>query len=140
MWTWLQNELGNDAWSRALVLLVDAGVKGMILLALAGLVVLAIRRASASARHLVWTLALAGLLLSPAVSLVMPMWQLPILPPADAPIGRAAQAARIPESEPQRNQVAAAEADGLITAVTPSPTPGRIGFEQAPAPSAPQVS
>ncbi len=133
MWTWLHIELANDAWSRALAVLVDVGVKGIVLLALAGLVALAMRRASAAARHLVWTLALTGLLLLPVLSFVMPKWQLPILPIAATP---AEQMVPAPTVEPQRDEIAVAEAEYPITAVAPTPlsTPAPVVSSPAPAP------
>ncbi|MBA2671128.1 MAG: M56 family metallopeptidase [Gemmatimonadetes bacterium] len=73
-------EPANDLWSRPLAVLLDSGAKGVILLALAWLIVAGIRRSSPARRHLVWTLALGGLLLLPLGSLIMPRWNLPILP------------------------------------------------------------
>ncbi|MEN6625445.1 MAG: M56 family metallopeptidase [Candidatus Sumerlaeia bacterium] len=61
-------------------ILVDSAAKGLILLALAWLVAAAMRRSSASARHMAWALALCGLLLIPILSAALPKWQLPILP------------------------------------------------------------
>src|SRR6476659_9482227 len=63
----------------------DAVGKVSILLGAAGLTSLALRRGSASARHLVWTLALAGALLVPALSLALPKWRVPVvsIPAAD---------------------------------------------------------
>ena len=55
--------------------IADAVGKASILLGAAGLTSLALRRGSASARHLVWTLALVGALLVPALSLALPRWQ-----------------------------------------------------------------
>ena len=59
--------------------IADAVGKASILLGAAGLTSLALRRGSASARHLVWTLALAGALIIPALSLALPRWQLPVV-------------------------------------------------------------
>jgi beta-lactamase regulating signal transducer with metallopeptidase domain/HEAT repeat protein len=67
-------------WGQALAVLADSGIKGVVLLALAFLITLSLRRGSAAARHLVWALALGGLLLLPILSLALPKWQLPILP------------------------------------------------------------
>ena len=85
MHDWLQTNFSSDLWTRTLVMIIDCGLKGMVLLALAALVTLAMRRSSAASRHLVWGLALGGLLLLPCLSLIVPKWQLPILPQATAP-------------------------------------------------------
>lgn len=65
---------------QALGVLADSTAKGAILLLLAWAIALAMKRASAAARHLVWALALGGLLMLPVLSLALPKWQLPILP------------------------------------------------------------
>ncbi|HUT24712.1 MAG TPA: M56 family metallopeptidase, partial [Sumerlaeia bacterium] len=77
--------LGDGSWTwgfaaRISALLVDAGAKGLVLLLAAGCVALVLRRSSAAARHLVWTLGMTGLLLLPALSCLLPAWSLPILP------------------------------------------------------------
>ncbi len=58
---------------------VDAIAKATILLAVAGLASVALRRASAASRHLVWTLALVSALLLPVLSLALPRWQVPLV-------------------------------------------------------------
>lgn len=50
--------------------------RGTVLLALAALVALALRRGSAAARHMVWALALAAMLALPAASLLIPPFEL----------------------------------------------------------------
>jgi len=62
-----------------LPILLDAAIKGAIVLGVAGMIVLFMRRASAAARHLVWTLGLGSLLLLPVLSAALPAWQ--VLPP-----------------------------------------------------------
>ncbi|HET7231507.1 MAG TPA: M56 family metallopeptidase, partial [Longimicrobium sp.] len=55
-------------------------VKATLLLAAAGLATLALgRRAPAAARHLVWTLAVCGLLALPLLSIATPGWRLPFV-------------------------------------------------------------
>ena len=39
---------------------------------------LLLRRRSAAARHMIWTLALVSALVLPALSIALPRWQLPI--------------------------------------------------------------
>ena len=58
----------------ALPILLDVAVKGMVLLAIAGVLVLAMRKASAAARQVVWLLALAALLALPIASAILPSW------------------------------------------------------------------
>jgi beta-lactamase regulating signal transducer with metallopeptidase domain/Tol biopolymer transport system component len=65
-----------------LSLLLDAALKGVIVLALAGTLCAILRRASAASRHLVWCVALAHVVAMPLLSLALPGWQLPILPAA----------------------------------------------------------
>jgi HEAT repeat protein/beta-lactamase regulating signal transducer with metallopeptidase domain len=57
----------------------DAIAKASLLFAAAGVVSFVLRRRSAAARHMIWTLALASVLVLPALSIAMPRWQLPIL-------------------------------------------------------------
>jgi beta-lactamase regulating signal transducer with metallopeptidase domain len=80
MWAWLQEELGMGEGARGVATLADVGLKGIILMAMAGIAILLTRRRAASTRHLIWLLALVSLILLPAVSLLVPKWQIPILP------------------------------------------------------------
>ena len=57
----------------------DAIAKASLLFAGAGLVSFVLRRGSAAARHMIWTLALLSVLVLPALSLALPRWQLPIV-------------------------------------------------------------
>jgi HEAT repeat protein/beta-lactamase regulating signal transducer with metallopeptidase domain len=58
---------------------VDAVLKSTLLLALTGATALLLRRASAAARHCVWTLGLAGALILPALSIALPRWEMPVV-------------------------------------------------------------
>ena len=62
---------GQCAWWLPPVLL-DAAIKGALLLLAASVATAAMRKASASARQIVWVLALAGMLVVPALSAVLP--------------------------------------------------------------------
>jgi hypothetical protein len=63
-------------------------IKATVLLAAAGVVdALLQRRGSAAARHLVWTIAIAGLLALPIASLSLPAWTLRI--PVPRPVAAA---------------------------------------------------
>ena len=59
--------------------LADAVMKATLLLASAALAAVALRRTSAAARHLVWTLALVSAMVLPALSIALPRWQLPLV-------------------------------------------------------------
>ncbi len=61
-------------------LLLDITLKVTIILALTGLLALALQKASAAARHLLWSLALVGLLMLPVLIEVLPRIQAPIMP------------------------------------------------------------
>jgi beta-lactamase regulating signal transducer with metallopeptidase domain len=69
--------------------------RGTLLLVIAALVALALRRGSPAARHMVWALALGAMLALPAASLLIPEWELSFVRvvPVDGPAGAAAQAA-----------------------------------------------
>ena len=59
--------------------LLDALIKVTILLGAAAIISLSLRRASAAARHMVWTFALCGAVVLPALSMALPRWQLPLV-------------------------------------------------------------
>ena len=59
--------------------LVDAVIKASMILAIAACASFVLRRASAAARHLVWTLALCSAIVLPVLTVVLPKWQLPIV-------------------------------------------------------------
>jgi HEAT repeat protein/beta-lactamase regulating signal transducer with metallopeptidase domain len=73
----------------SLPIVLDAVAKASVILAATALVAASLRRASASARHLVWTLGLLSALAVPALSAALPRWELPIVrvsasvPPVD---------------------------------------------------------
>ncbi len=60
----------------ALPVMLDAAIKGAVILVLTALIVLAMRRASAAARHLVWLLGILGMLILPALSAALPGWHI----------------------------------------------------------------
>lgn len=61
------------------LLVADAVVKASILLGGAAVATLALRKASASVRHLIWTLALISALVVPVLSLALPRWRVPVV-------------------------------------------------------------
>jgi len=72
---WLTTESVPAMTARWLPVLVDAALKGTLLLALAGAATLLMRRASAASRHLVWFLAVGGTLVLPVLSAALPGWE-----------------------------------------------------------------
>ena len=112
----------------------DAVGKASLLLGAAGLASLALRRASASVRHLIWTLALVGSLVVPALSIALPRWSVPVVTiPAAADVAPAASATPPPVSRHAARE-ASAPSDAIqtsapiaqSTASAPtSTTPGR---------------
>jgi beta-lactamase regulating signal transducer with metallopeptidase domain len=59
-------------------LMVDVLVKATVILALAAAASLALRRSSAAARHMVWFLAMGGLLLLPVLAVTLPVLSVPV--------------------------------------------------------------
>jgi beta-lactamase regulating signal transducer with metallopeptidase domain len=64
----------------AVAALVDAAIKAAIVLAFAAVLTRALRRSSASLRHLVWGLAIGAALLLPFLTAATPRWGVPGLP------------------------------------------------------------
>ncbi|KPL00195.1 MAG: hypothetical protein AMK75_05810, partial [Planctomycetes bacterium SM23_65] len=60
--------------------MLDATVKGIVVLVVAGALSLTFRRASAATRHLIWLLAVVSLVALPVLSVMTPRWRIPILP------------------------------------------------------------
>jgi HEAT repeat protein/beta-lactamase regulating signal transducer with metallopeptidase domain len=63
----------------SLPIVLDAVAKASVILAVTAVVAASLRRASASARHLVWTLGLVSALAAPLLSVALPRWELPIV-------------------------------------------------------------
>src|SRR4051794_1620511 len=63
----------------SLPFIVDLVAKASVILAVTALVAAALRHASASARHFVWTLGLLSALAAPVLALALPRWELPII-------------------------------------------------------------
>lgn len=61
--------------AQTVVLLLEYAIRSTVLLGLAGLAALALRRRSAAARHWVWAVALAGLVLLPLIGNWTPRWE-----------------------------------------------------------------
>lgn len=127
-------------------LLIRAGGKGVLLLAAVGVLALALRRASAAARHLVWFLGVGALLALPVLEVVVPSWSVPLPSPSSPEVGGAADA---PGREagaraPRRAELPAGRAPGVEAVVASSlpatppgqasgPSRGRSGAAAGPA-------
>ncbi len=88
---------GFDSGSAIAVL--DVLLKVTLLLGAASLVSLALGRASAAVRHMVWSAALTSALLVPVLSLALPRWQIALVT-VDAPAAPVAPAAGPAPAEP----------------------------------------
>src|SRR3977135_1132207 len=112
-----------------IAILADAFVKATVLLVLAALVTVFLRRSPASLRHLVWTLACGGVLALPLASALLPNWSLAGWPRLDVPVAfNAEQVAGVRETSsharaPQRAPSAAASNVHAQSPVPSSPVP-----------------
>lgn len=81
--------------------LVGASARGMLVLVIAAALCIALRRAKASVRHLLWSAALVSLLVLPALSSSLPSWRIAVLPPSSIKAQSQSSASNSPgESEP----------------------------------------
>src|SRR3954471_5737486 len=95
----------------SLPVFVELAARASVSLAATGLVAAALRRSSASARHLVWVLGLITALVVPAASMALPKWELPIVKVATAATASGAIAHAIPA------EAGSYEDRGLATAI-----------------------
>ncbi|HEX8321808.1 M56 family metallopeptidase [Longimicrobium sp.] len=72
-----------------LPLLAELAAKATLILLLAAAVSALLWRASAAVRHLVWCVAVIGVLALPVFSVVLPAWEVPLLPSTAAPASTA---------------------------------------------------
>ncbi|MGD2217622.1 MAG: M56 family metallopeptidase, partial [Gemmatimonadales bacterium] len=79
--------------------LAGAALKGAVILALAAVLSLLMRRAPASYRHLVWSLALGTVLLTPVLTPLVPQWIVPGLPRLAPSSTQAAESEAVAASE-----------------------------------------
>jgi beta-lactamase regulating signal transducer with metallopeptidase domain len=113
----------SDGGASGIWLLLELTLKGSLLLTAALIASLLLRRAPAALRHTVWSLALFGVLLIPAASLLLPAWQVSMPPPAApliAYVGGSFTAADAP-SEPTAATLAVAQPTGPVAPLNGSP-------------------
>jgi beta-lactamase regulating signal transducer with metallopeptidase domain len=79
----LRQLLGNySSVQSALPILIDAALKGAILVAIAAASAYLLRKRSAASRHAAWTAAVIGHLAIPVLVLLLPAWKMPLVPAA----------------------------------------------------------
>mgnify|MGYP005842456723 CR=1 FL=1 len=105
MSTWLDFTTLSAAASSTLPILSDAALKSLGILMPAAVATATMRRSSAAARHLVWFLAVASLLVLPILSGVLPAWR--ILPHWADPVPALVFAPAPATTEPPATTIAA---------------------------------
>jgi beta-lactamase regulating signal transducer with metallopeptidase domain/endonuclease YncB( thermonuclease family) len=106
------------------LLLLDAALKGSVLLLLAWAATRLLRRASAAARHLVWSAALAGVVLLPVLGAVVPRWRVLPLPALGAGVAEVAmELPSVPEVAATAGPEEAVELGAGTADAMPAPSP-----------------
>ena len=132
--------------SASSLLLVDSAVKGTVLLVLAAVVALILRRDSAATRHLVWLLAIVAMLVVPVLSAMLPQWRVlpawmsssrPVVADISSPsigksIGGVIESPRM--VEPVEVEPPIATVDQRVSAL-PDPQPASVTPASVPAPT-----
>jgi len=136
--TVLQSEALRAACERMLAILADGAVKGLIVLGLAALVAFGLRRATAAARHLVWALALGGLVALPFFSLLVPQWEIGLLPRVSGAERSAVEPA--PSHATTAFPASSIRQSGGGPAVSPMTTAGTPSVINDPGPAAPSMA
>ena len=102
-------------------------VKGFVVLGVATLMTLALRRASAASRHAVWAVALLSLLALPFLSSALPSWRMPVPVLDDEPAFYAPpeiqEATRKPKPAARPEPAAGPQAGATLSFETPTPSP-----------------
>ncbi|MBN2071393.1 MAG: tetratricopeptide repeat protein [Candidatus Krumholzibacteriota bacterium] len=76
----IMGQLGQVQWAEVLRLFIDVTLKGTVICAGAAIATLVLSRSSAFVRNAIWVSVLLGLVLLPVLSLITPVWNLPLLP------------------------------------------------------------
>jgi beta-lactamase regulating signal transducer with metallopeptidase domain len=112
--------------------LLSITFKATVVLGLAGVLALVLRRESAAIRHSVWSLGLAGALALPFLGLALPRWPVLTLPALPARLAALSLHADVPASDPPsaiRGVIRAAPPGGRpapIVALPPAAEPIRV--------------
>jgi HEAT repeat protein/beta-lactamase regulating signal transducer with metallopeptidase domain len=130
-----------------LLFLLEVTAKATTIVAVAALVCWLLRHASAALRHFIWAIALAGILLLPALALLMPDWRVALLPAAlgvardadpavplfDArlPARSEAEGQRSPSATPRHSEATATPADSFSRSAAAATESGRPIASQA---------
>lgn len=101
-------------------------LKGVLILLVAQAAAAALPRASAGLRHLLWSGGILGVLLIPALSLLLP-WELPVVPLPDAVTVQADPGARILPPSPDAQGHVQGTPSHLTAQGTPSPASETAG-------------
>lgn len=83
--SWLERDQLAANLGDALFTLTDVSVKATLILLLALMLSFLLRKRAARVRHLLWSTALFGVLVLPALSFIVPAWHWRALPAASAP-------------------------------------------------------
>src|SRR5688572_21255613 len=131
----LSVDAAGDSLARGVVLMVGgAALKASVILLACTLATLFMRRSSAAARHLVWTIGVIAALIVPPLTVVLPAWRIAMPVPALAPEPvdtHTPSMAIIPE-QPTAPASFASAVESAPATIHPQPTPN--------APSAPSRS
>lgn len=120
----------TNSWSDQLSLgLLVFALRATVLLLAAFLASRLLKESSAATRHLIWTAAVAGVVLLPLLSVVVPTWDVPVVTitaKADAPLSTVAEATQ------DRATVAAPQQRAVSSPVSPGPTAPSSAHEAGP--------